>query len=369
VAASYLANATAQTAGNTRVEQESRTVTTTNPLDPFLFTSLTQTNVTNGRPAATGVYTRSSRTTEYTSSGGRTSSATVDTQGRLTSTQVTGLDPLTWTFDGRGRLSTQTAGPGGPARTTTIAYNADGAPNVQAPAGAGMPASVTDPLGHVLSFAYDLAGRITALTFPGGRTVGLGYDANGNVTSITPPGRDAHVFVYDDDNLVSSYTPPDPAGGAGTAAQRTTFTYDGDRKLDLVSLPGGRSIDYQYDGSGRPNAIVLGGPTTIGQTYDGQGRLSTVSRTGGPTITYGYNQSLTTSVGWSGAGQTNGSVEYSYDDDLRFSSIAVNGANAIGYIFDNDSLITKAGALTIARAMAPAAPLMTGSTLTTPSAS
>jgi len=164
---------------------------------------------------------------------------------------------------------------------------------------------------------------------------------------------------------VATYTPPNPAGGAGSATHRTAYTYNADRQLDLVALPGGRSIDYQYDAAGRLSGIVLAANEhrrrlrLPGATRQRQSvRLSELHAR--------YNQGLLTSVTWSGGGQANGSVEYGYDNDLRISSVSVNGANSVSYGYDNDSLLTTIGALTIARPAAPAAPLVSGTTLTTP---
>jgi RHS repeat-associated protein len=54
-------------------------------------------------------------------------------------------------------------------------------------------------------------------------------------------------------------------------------------------------------------------------------------------------------------------VNRTYDDDLRLKTVAVNGANAITYTYDNDSLITQAGSLVLTRS--PQTGLLTGTTL------
>jgi RHS repeat-associated protein len=129
------------------------------------------------------------------------------------------------------------------------------------------------------------------------------------------------------------------------------------------TLPGGRSIDYGYDGAGRTNAITLGSGPVYTFGYDAQGRAQTATRSGTPAVTNSFNQGLTIGQTWSGAGQVNGSVNLDYDNDLRISSVSVNGADPVAISYDNDSRPTAIGALTIGRPAPPQAPLVTSVTL------
>src|SRR5205823_7616422 len=125
-----------------------------------------------------------------------------DVQGRPTTMPVPGMAAVTMTYDDRGRLQTLSQGTGADARTTSYVYG----PN-------GFIQSVVDPIGRVLRFDYDAAGRVTQEILPASRQLGFGYDANGNVTSLTPPGRPAHEFTYTDADLTATYVPPAVAGG------------------------------------------------------------------------------------------------------------------------------------------------------------
>ncbi|MFN8522220.1 MAG: RHS repeat-associated core domain-containing protein [Chloroflexota bacterium] len=373
--APYPSSASVTSGGKTLTQTASKSITGFDPVNPLAFTTLTTTGQTNSRPAESATFTQATRTTALISSAGRTASMTVDTLGRPTSAQVTNLAGSSYAYDTRGRPLTSTLDPGGPLqRQVTYTYNPDGPPNAQAPAGAGFLATITDPIGRVVSFAYDLAGRVTQTGLPGSRTVTYQYDANGNLSRLVTPNGAAtpHDFTYTDDDLVATYTPPNPAGGAGTTATHgTTYAYNVDRQLDLVSLPGGRSIDPEFDASGRLSTVVLDGVTTIAQTYDGQGRPSTTSRTGSPTLTLGYSQARLTSVQWSGASQVNGTVSYDHDNDFRLATVSVNAANPAAYGYDNDSLLTSialgANTLTVSRD-AQRGGLITGTSLNTTSA-
>ena len=85
--------------------------------------------------------------------------------------QVTGLEPVAYSYDTQGRLNTITQGTGTNARTSTLSYDTK-----------NQLTSVQDPLLRSVGFAYDPAGRIITQTLPDTRTIGYSYDGNGNVT-------------------------------------------------------------------------------------------------------------------------------------------------------------------------------------------
>ena len=63
-----------------------------------------------------------------------------------------------------------------------------------------------------------------------------------------------------------------------------------------------------------------------------------------PTVTMAH---LLTQTAFTGA--VAGAIGYGYDNDFRITSISLNGANAIPYSYDADSLLTKAGNLILTR--------------------
>src|SRR5207302_4610231 len=143
-----------------------RTATLSNPLDPLSLTSQTDTLVINGR-TYTSVFNQTAKTIITTTPAGRTSTVMLDAQGRVIQEQVAGLEPVSYTYDAQGRLSTITQGTGTTARTSTLGYDTK-----------NQLTSVQDPLLRTVGFAYDLAGRITTKTFPDTRTIGYTYDGN-----------------------------------------------------------------------------------------------------------------------------------------------------------------------------------------------
>lgn len=159
-------------------------------------------------------------------------------QGRVAEERVESLEPVRFTYDNLGRLATVTHGP----RTSVLAYD-----------GQGNLASLTDPLGHFVSFEYDPVGRITRQILPGEREILYSYDANGNLTSITPPGRPSHALSYTPVDLESAYRPPELEAGPTP----THYAYNLDRQLVQVTRPDGATIDVGYDGAGRLSVLTF----------------------------------------------------------------------------------------------------------------
>ena len=155
----------------------------------------------------------STKTRTDRSPANRVATTTLDAQGRVVRAQVDSLEPVAFTYDPRGRLSTVTQGTGGTARTSTFSYNPE-----------GFLETITDPLNRTVRFTYDPAGRVLTQILPDLRVIQTTYDANGNVASITPPSRPAHTF---------DYTPIDLEAIVHAAGSR-----DRQRRDDLRLQPG-----------------------------------------------------------------------------------------------------------------------------------
>src|SRR2546427_2294911 len=325
-----------------------RTAALSNPNDPLSLSSQTDTLVINGR-TYTSTYTQSTRLLSTTTPAGRTSTVTLDAQGRVIQEQVTGLEAVSYAYDALGRLSTITQGTGTTARTSTLGYDTK-----------NQLTSILDPLSRTVGFSYDLAGRISTQTLPDLRTIDYAYDGNGNGTSITPPGRPAHGFTYTPVDLEAAYNPPPLAASPAPLATPTAYTYNLDRQLSLVTRPDGQTIQLGYESTGgRLSTLTLPGSQVTTYTYHATtGNLSTIAAAGS-TLSYTYDGSLLTNTTWSGS--VAGSVSRAYDNNFRITSQSVNGANTITFGYDTDSLLTSAGSLLVTRH--PSHGLITGTTL------
>ena len=316
------------TGGLTSNTANSRSVTLTDPANPLSLSSLTDTSTINSRTFTTA-YDAATRIFTVISPTGRQMTYSIDTQGRITGSQVPGLESTSYSYNARGRLSSVAIGSGGSQRLTGLNYNTD-----------GYLESITNPLNQTTHFLYDLAGRVTRQTFADTRQVQYGYDGHGNLISLITPRVHTHSFGYSPVDLVSSYTAPGPTP--------TGYAYNSDRQLTRLTRPEGTYLNFGYDTSGRVSTLTLPGGGQIGWTYYGTtGLLSTLTAVEGGTLTFGYEGGLPASETW--AGTVVGNVSRTYDNNFWLSSRSVNGGNTIGYVYDDDGLLIGAGNLTLTR--------------------
>jgi RHS repeat-associated protein len=311
--------------------------------NPLSLTTLTESVTLNGHTRTT-VYDAASKTFTTTSPAARQTQAAIDSQGRVTQTQVTGLLPVNHTYDPQGRPETIAQGDGVDKRLVSFSYNPQGYLD-----------SVTDPLERQVKYEYDLAGRVTKKILPDNREILFSYDASGNLTSLLPPGRPEHRFTYTPINLTESTVPPDVAAGSNS----TLYHYNLDKQLKQIQRPDGQIIDYAYDTAGRISTITV---PEGSYSYDYQpvtGKLASITAPAGLALNYTFNGALPTQTSWSGA--VSGNVGKGYDNDFRISSLSVNGADEIAYGYDADSLLTQVGSLTLNRDTQNG--LLTGTTL------
>jgi RHS repeat-associated protein len=319
-----------------------RTATLANSTDPFSLTTLEETVTTNGRTARR-VYNASQRKFTFTSAGGRTSSMTLDVFGRPVLFEVAGLAPTSLSYDVHGRVSAITQGSGPELRSASLGYGTD-----------GWLSELLAPLGYHLGFERDGAGRVSRQALPDGREIAFGYDANGNLASLAPPMRPSHGFGFTPIDLLSEYRPP----ALGTEPGTTTYGYNLDRQLTRIARADGKNVDTSYGSDGRLAALGFT-PGQLGFSYEPTtGNLSGVTAPG-ERLSYTYDGFLLSGTAWSGT--VAGSVTFTYDTDFRIASQKVNGANSISFQYDSDSLLTKAGSLTLARSSQNR--LLTGTTL------
>ncbi|HYW73595.1 MAG TPA: RHS repeat-associated core domain-containing protein [Pyrinomonadaceae bacterium] len=314
----------------TRAFTATRTTNLSSSNDPLSLTSQTDIISVNGL-SYLSTFTAANKTFAMTTPAGRQGSVTIDAQGRQTQTQFGGLNALVFSYDSHGRLATASFGSDGEARAHTMAYNP-----------AGFRSSITNPLGQTDGYVYDAAGRVTQRTLRDGRTIALSYDANGNLTSITPPGRTAHTFTFTAVDLPAAYTAPSVGGPS-----QTTFAYNTDRQLTTITRPDAQTVDFGYDPAGRLKSLTI--PSgQYAYVYDSTtGQLANVTAPGAGVLSFTYDGFLLTKSTW--AGTISGNVSHTFDNFLRASSQSINGANTVNYTYDNDSLLTGAGSLTLTR--------------------
>ncbi len=133
-------------------------------------------------------------------------------------------------------------------------------------------ASITDPMGRMTRWNYDIQDRVTSKQYADGSTVKYGYEnTTSRLKTFTNERNQTRTFFYYEDSLLEGVVYADPS-----ITPTVQFSYD----------PYGRIIDM-YDGYGTTafHYYPITSPPTLGS-----GRLeSVVDPNGYDTLTYGYD--------------------------------------------------------------------------------
>jgi RHS repeat-associated protein len=306
-----------------------RIVSLDDPADPLSVDSIQEILRINGKAFSLQI-SRSQGTLLLTTPEGRYSSGSFDDLGRVRELAFGDLAPTRFSYDERGLLTTIRSGSGDRERQVTLNYDT-----------LGRLVLVTDPLGGHTGFAYDQADRLMAIALQDDSVVGLGTDARGRISSLTPPGRPPHEFSYTRTDQLKLYSPPEvDLPGSSSAA---SFNLDG--QLVGVSTPGDKSVELGYDDGGRLTTVLLPeGQFTYHYDPD-TGQLTTASSPDGIALAFGYDGFALRTTTWSGV--VSGVVDHEYNENLLVTSQSVNGGNTVGFFYDDDGYMTRAGDLSI----------------------
>ncbi len=357
---------TTQTPGGlTRVETVTRTVTGADPLNPLTFLTEQEVRSVNGRNTTT-IFDKSLQRTTITSPASRITRTFHDSQMRVTRREVTGITPVDFVYDSRGRLSTITQGPR--VRSTSY-FNTSDTRN-------GYVQSVTNALSQTTAFEPDAVGRILQQLDPDGAQTSFAWDENSNLTSVTPPGQPTHQQTFSAVDLLTAYTPP-VVPDAPTPA--TIYAYDLDKRLTSTLRPDGLMTTRLYDSASRLDQLIT--PSGI-VDYDyfgltpcpgcAPGRLQRITDPSGVVLEHSYDGTLLTGMTWSGA--VSGSVVFGYDNSFRVTSETVTAGGTVSpmvFGYDPDDIVICASPSTCSPAGSDALKislnagngLVTGSTL------
>ena len=233
------------------------------PTDPFSATEIRST-FREGSETSTWTYAAGSatnlddQTVTARTAEGRETVTTLDRHGRVTKqTAGTGVAPLEYAYDERGRLKSAKQGP----QVTTFAYDARHRVLTRG-----------DASGAQIRFGYDDADRVIERVLPGGKAYRYEYDDDGNVSNAHDAARQgAHVRldrrrpaavvraarqprlparVFDRAPARERHAPErraagpsyDPSGrltGEDHVQSRRTFTYDGGQDRFATSTRAG----------------------------------------------------------------------------------------------------------------------------------
>ncbi|HWU42791.1 MAG TPA: RHS repeat-associated core domain-containing protein, partial [Bdellovibrio sp.] len=310
--------------------QESQTATLAQPDNVLSLLTLSKTKTLQNDPnrVFSSTYDGQKKLWTYLTPLKRVSYQTLNPQGQLIKFQKGTLNPVVFSYDSRGRLSSTTQ----KDRKTIFAYDSFG--NLGA---------MTDPLGGVTTYKYDKANRLIQKTLPTGNIIATTYDSNGNITSITPPGKTAHSFSYNLFELIGNYLPPNIAAKVSGA---TTYTYNLDQQLTQVNKPDGTSIKYTYDPiTGYLNSILEGNNQyTIGYRQNSDHIQSITSP---DQIAQGFYYDGSLPIHEITTGPVSNSLIYFYDDFGHVGKTVVSdtkgSSSTIPYYYDPDNALVVAG--------------------------
>ena len=151
-------------------------------------------------------------------------------------------------------------------------------------------ASVVDPDGNIVSYAYDSAGMLSAVTDTEGDTVRYTYYTTGELEKIIKPDNSFRQYNYITQNgkqVVESTV--DEEGDT------EYFSYHFDEGYTEYTNPAGVRELHYYDDKNRETKVIYADGSWIGNTYDDDNNLtSTRSRTGYITnFEYDENRNIT----------------------------------------------------------------------------
>jgi RHS repeat-associated protein len=172
--------------------------------------------------------------------------------------------------------------------------------------------SWTNATGHVLSYEYDMAGRLEMIEDETGlRYLALDHDAQGRIESVTDHTGRQIEFAYDGAGDLVSAT--DPLG------QLWTYAYDGEHRLTQVTDPRGIPQERtEYDAEGRAVRQYNGADELVVEiTYNPDG-TSTIVDARGNTSTDAYDARHTLTDETDALGGAQAKV---YDVNFRPTSI------------------------------------------------
>lgn len=272
----------------------------------------------------------------FTDPLGRVSTFTYDTRGNL----VQAKDPLGnsttfTTFGATGLPATITNSLG---HTTRFAYDGADLVSVTDPLnrtarffrdGAARVRAAIDPIGNATLHEYDALDRLTRTTDALGGLTSMSYDTQGNLLSVVDPKGGTTKFAYDSKNRVIQKTDP--------LLKVEQYFYDGednvtsykDRKLQVTN--------YTYDFLGRLTRAQFADASSISSTFDAANRLNIIVDTMGGTIRRDYDeldrliQELT----------PQGRLNYTYDAAGFRTTMTVAGQSVVSYAYDGASRLSK----------------------------
>jgi RHS repeat-associated protein len=214
--------------------------------------------------------------------------------------------------------------------------------------------------GDIVSFTYDISGRVINMTIKNKDLVALAdytyqYDKVSNQTQIVDKNGKVFNYTYDARNQllsdsIATYT-YDAVGNRtemATASGVVKYYYDNEKygnRLTRVEYPNGRTVSYEYDNNGNATKKIdsIGGTTTY--RYDSEDYFVEAVLADGTKVEYSYDEvskRRTQRKVTKPSGQID-ITKFTFDGDKVMSEKVSTGKNLRSYTWDeNENLLSVA---------------------------
>ena len=211
---------------------------------------------------------------------------------------------------------------------------------------------VTDPIGNVTEYTYDIFGNKLTEKDPNGNVTAYTYDKNNNLLTVSDALGNVTNNTYDEKNRLTATKNPD--------SSTITYSYDATDRLLCVTDALGNTVTYTYDPNGnvltvtdakgniqitnvydsfnRVTSTTIASGSVTANTYDSNGNLLTVTDTLENTQSYVYD-SLNRAVAVTDKSGNKTSVDYNSKGNIL--SVSLDGAYT-NYTYDtNGNMLTE----------------------------
>ena len=216
--------------------------------------------------------------------------------------------------------------------------------------------SITDSVGRVTNFLYDINGKLVQITDPAGKSYGFvvaaetgtlsriimpdggiwryAYDADGFMTSRADASGYITTYTYDDQHRVKTATDP-----AGKTRSITYSIASGQQKTATVTEKDGSIWKFTFD-SKYGNLLAKTDPTgnSISYTYDGNHNLLAKTEADGSATSYGYDTKG--NMLWS-VDPLGNKTSYTYNNAGQVTSITGSAVETTGFNYDGNGNLAK----------------------------
>ncbi|MBI2569041.1 MAG: RHS repeat-associated core domain-containing protein [Candidatus Schekmanbacteria bacterium] len=118
-------------------------------------------------------------------------------------------------------------------------------------------------------YTHDAKGNVTVFTDRAGKGWTYNYNWDGQVAVAANPYAGARSFLYNADSTLAS--------SGGTGLQRTTYAYDGYRRLQNITHPDATVVELAYDLDDRITSLIDERGNTTTFAYDANGNLTSTT--------------------------------------------------------------------------------------------